>query len=110
MDTHSTFLVLHPYFLSRYQGIANQAVTVQISAVQTDAGDLTVFIGGVVVDTLMGVAAGGIEGEFVFVITDPDQSTLLGDTAENVEELADCGIFILITARIEFGEHSAYKS
>ena len=54
-----------------------------------DCGDLVILIGGVVIDSLARIAAGGVERDFVMSLTDLTAAALLIDGAENMEELAD---------------------
>ena len=86
--SHSTFLVFHQDLLTFYQGIVYQFVRVQIDAVQTDSGDLAVFVGGVIVDALCGVAAAGIDCFFIH-LTHMDTALCLGNASQNVKHLAD---------------------
>ena len=52
-------------------------------------GNLVVFVGCIVVDSFGGVAAGGVEGDFLFFFCYFAATSLLVYGAEDVEELAD---------------------
>ena len=71
------------------KGKANQATAVQITAVKIYSGDLAVSVGGVVVDSLGGVAARGVKGDVIFAVLQLAAATLLGHGAKDVKELAD---------------------
>lgn len=92
---HSTFLVFHQDLLTFYQGIVYQLVRVQIDAVQTDSGDLAVFVGGVIVDALCGVAAAGIDCFFI-KLSYLYAALLLCYGSQNMKHLADtCRLRVL---------------
>ena len=57
--------------------------------VHINSGYLAVLIGGVVVNSFVRVAAGGVDCDFVFSLAHVDAAALLGDGAEDVEKLAD---------------------
>ena len=70
----------------------DQGRRIQISVMQADTGDLTVFIGGVVINALCCVAATGVN-RFFIKITDFYTSLRLCYSAKNVKDLADAGRF-----------------
>lgn len=63
-----------------------------------------VFVGGVVVDSFVCVAAGGVEGDFVFAFVYFAAASLLVYRAEDVEELADAFEFGVAGSGVHFGE------
>ena len=63
-----------------------------------------VFVGGVVVDSFGCVAAGGVEGDFVFALVYFAAASLLIYGAEDVEELADAFWFGVAGSGVHFGE------
>ena len=69
--------------------VANQESSVQIFVVHVYGRNLVVFVGCVVVDSFGGVAAGGVDGDFIFSFCYFAAASLLVYGAENVEELAD---------------------
>ena len=50
---------------------------------QIYAGNLTVFVGGVVINSLAGIAAGGVQGDLITVVVHPGTAARLGDSAED---------------------------
>ena len=60
-EVHS---ILHVDLLSAHQWISNQAVTVKLSMMQMDCVDPMVVISGVVIDSAIEIAAGGVPCEF----------------------------------------------
>lgn len=63
-----------------------------------------VFVGGIVVDSFGGVAAGGVDGNFIFSFCYFAATSLLVHGAEDVEELADAFGFGFAGAGVHFGE------
>lgn len=59
-------LVLKMNILLCKNWVANQEGSVQVFVVHVYRGNLVIFVGCVVVDSFGGVAAGGVEGDFVF--------------------------------------------
>ena len=57
--------------------------------VHMDRRDLVIVIGGVVIDALICIAAGGVNGNLILSVFDFAAATLLIHCAENVEKLAD---------------------
>ncbi len=66
--------------------------------------NLVVFIGGVVINSFCCVAAGSVEGNFVFAFCYFAAATLLIYGAEDVEELADAFEFGVAGSGVHFGE------
>lgn len=62
---------------------------IQHTAVKIHGGHLAVVIGGVIVDPLRGVAAGGVDGDLVAPVRQPTAAPLLVHRAQDVEELTD---------------------
>lgn len=62
---------------------------IQLAAVKIHGGNLTVVIGGVIVDPLRGVAAGGIDGDLAASVLQAAAAPLLIHRAQNVEELTN---------------------
>ena len=78
--------------------------------VHINSGYLAVLIGGVVVNSFVRVAAGGVDCDFVFSLAHVDAAALLGDGAEDVEKLADAGGFGVAGEGIELRERRFYKA
>ena len=83
------YSVLEMNLLPLDQRKADQLGGIKIFAVHVDCGNLVILIGGVVIDSLARIAAGGVERDFVMSLTDLTAAALLIDGAENMEELAD---------------------
>ena len=73
-------------------------------------GNLVVFVGCIVVDSFGGVAAGGVEGDFVFVLVYFAAATLLIYGAEDVEELTDAFEFGVAGSGVHFCEGNFSKT
>ena len=74
------------------EGIAGEVGAVKVNAVEVNGGDLVIVVAGVVVDAGAKVAAGGIDGDFVFgMVGGAEAAGAAGlvNGVENVEELAD---------------------
>lgn len=84
--------------------VANQESSVQIFVVHIYCGNLVIFVGCVVVDSFSGVAAGGVDGDFIFSFCYFAAASLLVHGAENVEELADAFGFGFAGVGVHFGE------
>ena len=102
--------ILHPVPLSRIlygdtllrnRGIADKAPALQVLPVHIHADNAVVIIGGVVVNAPVRVAAGGIEGDLVFSLSQMAAAALLVHGAENVEELADALLLALSAPGIQ---------
>ena len=78
-----------------------QFLSVQVGLMHVYSADLVVIIGGVVVNAPVRVAAGGIEGDLVFSLSQVAAAALLVHGAENVEELADALLLALSAPGIQ---------
>ena len=79
------------------EGVAGEVGAVKVNAVEVNGGDLVIVVAGVVVDTGAEIAAGGIDGDFVFRIVGGAEAAGaagLVNGVENVEELADTAEFV----------------
>ena len=91
------WLVLLGDLFSSDEGIAGEVGAVKVNAMEVNGGDLVVVVAGVVVNTGAEVAAGGIDGDFVFGIVGGAEAAGaagLVNGVENVEELADAAEFV----------------
>ena len=79
------------------QRIYTQAVSFQIFPVHIHGGNLTVFVGGIIINSSGSIAAAGIACKFIFFIAYTGQAPLLGNAGENVKELADAFGFRIST-------------
>ena len=82
-------MVLPPDLLLTEQGIADDFPSLKILPGQLHGGDLAVFVGFVIIDSQVGVAAGRIGGKLIQSAPNVNRTTLLGHTAENVKKLTD---------------------
>ena len=85
----STHRKVHVNPLSCYQWIAAERLSLQILPIHIHPGDLTVFIGGVIVNATVRIAAGGVDGDLILSLTHMHAAPLLCHGAKNVEKLAD---------------------
>ena len=69
-----------------------------------------VFVGSVVVDAFCCIAAGGVEGDFVFVLVYFAAASLLIYGAEDVEELTDAFEFGVAGSGVHFCEGNFGKA
>lgn len=70
------------------RGIGDQRFRIQILQVHIHSTDLMILIGGVVINSLLGAAAGGIEGDLICSVYIAAAAGLI-HKAENVKKLAD---------------------
>ena len=61
----------------------------QVAVVEAYSGRTAVFIGGIIIDPFCGVAAGGVDGDFVTSVLQLTTAPLLIHRAQNVKELTD---------------------
>ena len=89
------------------EGIAGEVGAVKVNAMEVNGGDLVVVVAGVVVNAGAEVAAGGIDGDFVFgIVGGAEAAGAAGliNGVENVEELADAAEFVGGGDGVEAGE------
>ena len=75
-----------------HQREADQLLPFQVAAMHINSGDLAVFVGGIIIDTLVRIAAGSVNGDFQTMVNFTGTAGLV-DRIENVEELADAAIY-----------------
>lgn len=80
MVAHSTLLVFHFDLLTGSERICRQFIGFQIYTVKPHSGYLTVLIGCIIVDALVGVTAAGID-RLLVQIADLNTTLLLRDTS-----------------------------
>jgi hypothetical protein len=73
--------------------ITDKMVAIQILTVHIYSGNLMVMIRGIIVDTFVRIATGGINGNFVFSFLYLAAAPLLIHAAKNVKELTDTFFF-----------------
>ena len=54
--------------LSFYKRIFDKSIAVQILMVHIHCGDLVIFIGSIIVNSLVSIAAGGVNGNFILAL------------------------------------------
>lgn len=86
------------------EGITDERSGIEVGFFEVDSGDLVVVVAGVVEETLFEIIAVGIDGDFVFIITEVGAAALLVDGVEDVEELADTAYLVVGGEGMEFGE------
>lgn len=78
--------------------------------VQMHGCDLAVLVGGVIVNALVCVAAGGINCDLILTVPHVNTPPLLGDGAENVKELADAFALALTGDGVELRKGAPHKT
>ena len=91
------------------QGIGNGGCPVKVFPMHVNGGDAAVFVSGVIVNTLCGVAAAGIYGDFIFLVTGVYNTPGVFNTAENMEKLLHAFPLLFTGYGIELGEGTAEK-
>ena len=102
-------LILPFDLLSQNQGIADQIACVQIPMAQVNRGNLVIIVGGVIIDSLIGVTAAGIDGDLIAAMFNLTAASLLVDRAQNVEKLADAFRFGIPGYRVHPGKGYPYE-
>ena len=69
-----------------------------------------VIVGCIIVNSLVGVAAGRIDRYFVLVLREMATASLLVNRAENVEKLANTLCLALSRKRVHFCKRNAHKA
>ena len=72
-----TVLILHQYMLTLHKRITNEFTTIQILMVHIYSGDLTVFIGGIIINPLARITAGAVDGDLILSVFQMDAAPLL---------------------------------
>ena len=81
--------ILPADLLPGHQRIADQSAALQVFPVQVHGGDLAVFVGGVVVNAPVGIAAAGVNGDLVPAVPGAHAAPGMGHGAQNMKELTD---------------------
>ena len=84
--------------------ITDKCPAVQIFPFHVNCGDLMIFVSGVVVDALVCVAAGGVEGDLILAVFEEAAASLLFHGSEDVEKLADAFLLRVPGAGVHFRE------
>lgn len=87
----------------------DQVIILKSVPVKSDAGGLTVLIGGVVVQPFIHIDAAGIDG-FIIGRTHLYGTLHHGYGGKNVEELVDGGSFFRLAGGVVFGENGSDKA
>lgn len=82
-------LILQKDMLSFYKRIFDKNIAVQILMVHIHCGDLVIFIGSIIVNSLVSIAAGGVNGNFILALGYLTAASLLFYRAQDMEKLAD---------------------
>ena len=102
--------VLHPYLLALYQRIMHNIVTVKVFLVHIYRSYLMVVVGCVVINSLVGVTAGGIKRDFVLSLVHLTAPELLVDRAQYMKELAYALVLAVARNRVHFRKCCPYKA
>ena len=84
----------------KQQGIVHQCLCVQVYIVQIHSGDLSVFIGGVIIDSFLCIAAGGVDGTFKLSAAQMNATLGHRHSGKNMKELVNMGKFAFSRAGI----------
>lgn len=103
-------LILHIYLLFLEQWIRNQPVTRQIFPVHIHSRNLTIFIGCIIIDSSVRIAAGAVDRHFILPFFILHAAPLLLHSAQNMEKLADTLHLRISGNRIHFCKCSFHKS
>ena len=102
---------VHPLnFAFEFDRVAVKFASVEVFVVHVNGVDLVVVIGRVVVDALRRVAAGGVDGNLILVLSDLAAAALLVDGTEDVEELAHAGALVIRRKRTELRKGNFHES
>ena len=83
---------------------------VKVGFVHINRTNLMVVIGGVVVDSLVGIAAGSVNCDFILSVCDLTTTSLLVNRTENVEKLAHTLAFAVTRNGVELCERNLCKT
>lgn len=95
---------MHADLFAQNQGVADQENIVQLFPVHVYCGDLVIVVGRVIIDSLVGIAAGSIACDFVIAVSQPAAAAALFHSAENVKKLADAFRLAASGNGIQFGK------
>lgn len=90
--------------------IRDQILCVKIFVMHINGRDLAIVIGAVVIDALIHVAAGGVDCDLIFAFAQVAAAALLFNGAQDMEELADGGVFRFIGDRVQLRESDFDKA
>ena len=108
MECPQHFLIYHPDLLPLNQGVDLWCFSFQIPIVEPYSSDLTVIVGGIIINSLGCVAATAVDGLFI-KMSDFYTSLLLGDASENMKYLADAGGLRVFGHGVHFCKACFYK-
>ena len=81
-------LVFYSDLLTHNQWVTAQFLAIHICVTQINCGDLGIFVGGVIVNSVVGVATTGVDG-FLITFTDLCTAPLLRYRLQNMKKLTD---------------------
>ena len=90
--------------------ITDKCPAVQIFPFHVNCGDLMIFVSGVVVDALGGIAAGCVECELIFAVCNFTAASLLVNGAKDMEKLADAFQFGIAGSCVHSGKGDSDKA
>ena len=95
-----TFLILEIYFIFGNQRIMYKFTSQQIFLVHINRRDLVVLVGFIVIYPLIGINAGGIDGNFIFTVPYIATTLNLQNRTQNMEKLTYAYLFTAFTNRV----------
>ena len=93
-----------------YERVAHERAAVEVDAVYIHGGYLAVVVRRVIIYAFIGVAARGVNSQFVRAVVGQTAAASLPDSAENMEKLRQALFLAVAQSGVELGEGRAYKS
>ena len=84
-----SFLSPFAFLYKWYMKVNGNANSVEGYAVLLHCGDLVIFIGSIIVNSLVSIAAGGVNGNFILALGYLTAASLLFYRSQDMEKLAD---------------------
>ena len=104
------YLILHSNLLTRNKRVTGKASAVKLFFMHIHRRNLVIFVGGVVIYSLVRITARSIKGYFVFPFCHLTTAPLLVNRALNLEKLAYAFVFRVPRNRVHFGKGNPYKA
>ena len=103
-------LVLKPYLLIGNRGIANDLPAVKLLTVHINSRDLMIVVSGIIVNSLVRVAAACVKSYLVFAAAHIAAAALLVNGIQYVEKLTHAFLFGLTRNGVHLHKRHPYKS
>lgn len=106
----SLLSIIEGYLGSGHQRIRSKAAAIEILRMHIQSVNRRIIVGTIIVDSFLGIAARGIDGDFIGIFSKLTATSLLFHGSEDMEELADGGFFVFLGDRVHFNKRSADKT